>query len=133
MYVGTLSLPGGDFLVNVTAVILNSPTTNMDSVTCYLWDGTSVYPLNYGEVTLPASSSYAGSDENIAITAATTVGGTMQVACQQNSPDTGIYADNISITATPVSTLQASGSAALSARSSLHGRPLPQRPRATRS
>jgi hypothetical protein len=126
--VGTLQLPAGSFLVNVTAPASSFAPTDPDTLYCYLWDGNGGFPLNSGAATLPpAPNSSAYSEETIAITAATTAGGQMTVGCEEQPGQTGqFYVGYVSITATPVSTLQASGLAAHSTRSGPHAPPLPK-------
>ena len=120
----SLSLPAGTFLVNVTADAWAWQTT--DHVSCGLWDGNNGFPLDQSNATLfPDPSHYT--DATIAITATTSVGGQMRVLCWDNTGQAGV--GPVSITAIPVSTLQASGPAARSTRSGHHAPLLPRMPR----
>jgi hypothetical protein len=125
--VGSLSLPSGTFLVNVTALAQGYLTTP-DSVECSLWDGAGGYPLDTGAASLAPDPNFFGNAEgNITITAATTNGGTMQVGCSDDNGQASV--EYVSITATPVSNLQASGLAARPTRTGRRAPLLPRMPR----
>jgi len=127
-FVGSLSLPSGTFLVNVTAIASGWLTTP-DSVGCFLWDGAGGYPLDSGAASLVPDTSDSGLAEgNIAITMPTTNGGNMELGCTDQHGEASV--GSVSITATPVSTLQASGLAARSTRSGHHALLLPRGGRA---
>jgi hypothetical protein len=126
--VGSLSLPAGTFLVNVTALAQGYLTTP-DSVECSLWDGGGGYPLDTGAASLAPDPNFFGNAAgNITITTATTNGGTMQVGCSDDNGQASV--EYVSITATPISTLQASGLAARPTRTGRHAPLLPRMPRA---
>jgi hypothetical protein len=117
-FVGSLSLPSGTFLMNVTALASGWLTTP-DSVGCFLWDGAGGYPLDTGATSLAPDTSDSGlAVGNIAITIATVNGGQIEVGCEDQHGEASV--GNVSITATPISTLQASGLAARSTRSGHH-------------
>jgi hypothetical protein len=123
-FVGTLQLPVGTFLVNVTAEAWGYLTA-ADSVECDLWDGGGGYPLNSGAASLAPNPDFFGlAQGTIAITVATTNGGKMQVGCSDYNGEASV--GNVSITATPIDTLQASALAARPAQTST-GAPLLQR------
>jgi hypothetical protein len=98
---GTLSLPAGRFIVNVTAVaygILTAP----DKVECPLYDSGS-HLLGYGGAMLVTDKSGAGIG-NIAITASTTTGGKLYFMCYDDTGEASMQ--DVSMTAIPVSTLR---------------------------
>lgn len=98
---GTLSLPAGRFIVNVTAVaygILTAP----DKVECPLYDSGS-HLLGYGGAMLVTDKSGAGIG-NIAISASTTTGGKLYFMCYDDTGEASMQ--DVSMTAIPVSTLK---------------------------
>jgi hypothetical protein len=126
--VGNLSLPSGTFLVNVTAMAQGYLTTP-DSVECSLWDGAGGYPLDTGAASLvPDANFFGNAAGNIAITTATTNGGDMRLGCSDDNGQASV--NYVSITATPISTLQASGLVARPTRPGRHAPLLPRMPRA---
>ncbi len=105
--VGKLTLPAGNFIVNVTA-LTGGWLTAPDSVSCYLFDGDGGFPIAYGAASLAeVPGSY--SDASIAITVSDNVAGDMQLLCTDQAGQAVI--SNVSITATQVTTLQSNGHA----------------------
>jgi hypothetical protein len=100
---GTLTLPPGRFIVNVTAVaygVLTAP----DKVECPLYDSGS-NTLGYGGTVLVTDKSGAGIG-NIAITASTTTGGKLYFMCYDDTGEASMQ--DVSMTAVPVSTIKQS-------------------------
>jgi len=98
---GTLALPNGKFLVNVTANTWANLTSSADVVYCILLDGTGTSVVgSYAALFDDGTGSGEGS---FALTVATTVGGKMKYECADSTQQA--YVRDVSMTATPIGTL----------------------------
>jgi len=99
--VGTLKLPAGSFLVTATATASIIQGEPADNIFCVLADGAG-NRIDYTGVTTDTNIIGDGTAD-VAMTAATTVGLTMTLQCQDALTDA--YMANINFTAIPVAAI----------------------------
>ena len=107
--VGSLSVPAGTYLVNVTALTWANNLTLPEQVVCYLYDGGNNIVGTGGANLVPDQYKY--NLGNIAITGTISVGGAITLTCDDDQKNMQTVAGNVQMTAIPVSTIQASANA----------------------